>query len=236
MKGSSFYGHGNQSPLAQKKGTTIYEGKEFQNKKGQSQEDIINMRDEGRKKAKSNVEKMNKHLKGGGTLSKENQAKIMDKQDKKFKAYTTSSDSITNVNKKIFSKKAKNEADFMSGLKQKAGTQASKAKKVVARNTSGKDMLKYNDPQDISATQTDKKGNKFVVSLKDNESYSGFDDNPVTTSRKGFKDFDFDVDRTSPRDTFVVSKNYPHGSLVDETEMQTGKAQKKGFQPRKKNY
>ena len=115
-------------------------------------------------------------------------------------------------------------------------SQADKAKKVVARdNTSGKELKNF-DVQDISAVQTDKKGNKFVTSLMDDESYSGFDDNPVTTSRKGFKNFDFDVDRTAPRDTFMVSKNYPQGSLIDETEMETGKAQIKGFKPRKKNY
>ena len=113
-------------------------------------------------------------------------------------------------------------------------SQADKAKKVVAKGT-GKELKNFN-VQDISAVQTDKKGNKFVTSLTDDESYSGFDDNPVTTSRRGFENFDFDVDRTAPRDTFMVSKNYPQGSLIDETEQETGKAQIKGFKPRKKNY
>ena len=122
-----------------------------------------------------------------------------------------------------------------SPMKKVGGSQASEAKKVIARNTAGKDSLKYRDVADVSAVQEDKKGNKFVVSLQDNESYSGVDDNPVTTSRKTFRDLDFDIDRTAPRDTFMVSKNYPKGSLIDETEMETGKAQKKGFKPRKKN-
>jgi len=129
---------------------------------------------------------------------------------------------------------------YSSGVKSHvrghSDSQADKAKEVVARNTGDSDALKGRNKQDISAVQEDKKGNKFVVSLKDDESYSGFDDNPVTTSRKTFKNFDFDIDRTSPRDTFMVSKNYPKGSLIDETEMETGKAQKEGFVPRKKNY
>ena len=101
-------------------------------------------------------------------------------------------------------------------------SQADMAKEVVARNTSGKNDLKNYNIQDISAVQEDKKGNKFVVSLKDNESYSGDSDNPVTTGWKGSKY----VDRTAPRDTFMVSKNYPKGLLIDETQQETGDAQK----------
>jgi len=111
-------------------------------------------------------------------------------------------------------------------------SQADKAKKVTARNTLGKNSLRFKDVQDVSAVQEDKEGNKFVVSLGDNESYSGDDENVITTGFLGSKY----VDRTAPRDTFMVSKNYPKGSLIDETEMETGKAQIKGFKPRKKNY
>ena len=127
--------------------------------------------------------------------------------------------------------KGKNPIQMKSPMKAEE-SQAEKAKKVTARNTIGKDSLKFKNVEDVSAVQEDKKGNKFVVSLKDNESYSGDDENPITTGFKGSKY----VDRTAPRDTFMVSKNYPKGALVDETEMETGKAQKKGFKPRKKNY
>jgi len=138
--------------------------------------------------------------------------------------------------KKIMAFKLKGQSMYSSSVKSHvrghSESQADKAKKVVARNTGDSDALKGRDVQDISAVQEDKKGNKFVVSLKDNESYSGDDENPITTGYKGSKY----VDRTASRDTFMVSKNYPKGSLIDETEMETGKSQKEGFVPRKKNY
>ena len=100
-------------------------------------------------------------------------------------------------------------------------SQADKAKKVIAKGT-GK-QLKHFNVQDISAVQEDKKGNKFVVSLKDSESYSGDSDNPVTTGWEGSKF----VDRNwADRDTFMVSNKYPKGLLIDETQMETGDAQK----------
>ncbi len=99
-------------------------------------------------------------------------------------------------------------------------SQSDQAKKVVAKGT-GKELKNFN-VQDVSAVQKDKKGNSFVVSLDDSESYSGDSDNPVTTGWQGSKY----VDRTLPRDTFMVSNNYPKGLLIDETQMETGDAQK----------
>ena len=112
-----------------------------------------------------------------------------------------------------------------SPLKQDKGkkSQAEKAKEVVARNTSGDDDLKNWNVQDISAVQVDKKGNKFVTEVKDNEAYSGDDENPITTGFKGSKH----VDRSLPRDTFIVNQHYPKGHLIDEFEMESGEAQKK---------
>ena len=101
-------------------------------------------------------------------------------------------------------------------------SQADMAKEVVARNTSGKNDLKNYNVEDISAVQKDKKGDSFVVSLTDGESYSGDSDNPVTTGFRG----SLDIDRTAPRDTFMVSNNYPEGLLIDETQQETGDAQK----------
>jgi len=108
-------------------------------------------------------------------------------------------------------------------LFQKKKSQADKAKKVVARNTSGDDDLKNWNVQDISAVQKDKKGKSFVTSLTDNESYSGDSDNPIYTQ--------FTKDSSKPeswagRDTFMVSDNYPKGLLIDETQQEEGDAQK----------
>ena len=119
--------------------------------------------------------------------------------------------------------KMKGSSFYSSPMKQ---SQASKESKVKARNTSGDNDLKNNNVQNISAVQKDKKGNSFVTSLTDHESYSGDSDNPVTTSRKTFKGNDYDVDRTAPRDTFMVSNNYPKGLLIDETQLEEGDAQK----------
>ena len=108
-------------------------------------------------------------------------------------------------------------------LLQKKESQADKAKKVVARNTSGDDDLKTWNVLDISAVQKDNKGQCFVTSLADNESYSGDDDNPIYTQ--------FTRDSSIPenwaeRDTFMVSNQYPKGHLIDETQMEEGDAQK----------
>jgi len=113
----------------------------------------------------------------------------------------------------------KNPIQMKSPMKAEE-SQAEKAKKVVAKGT-GKELKNFN-VQDVSAVQKDKKGNSFVVSLDENESYSGDSDNPVTTGWQGSKY----VDRTAPRDTFMVSNNYPKGLLIDETQMETGDAQK----------
>ena len=79
--------------------------------------------------------------------------------------------------------------------------------------------------EDISAVQEDKKGNKFVVSLKDEESYSGDTDNVITKGWHGSTD----IDRNwADRDTFMVSNKYPKGLLIDQTQQETGEAQKQG--------
>ena len=106
--------------------------------------------------------------------------------------------------------------------KQDKKSQADMAKEVVARNTSGDNDLKNLNVQQTSAVQKDKLGNSFVVEIKDNESYSGDSDNPITTGFHGSKY----VDRSLPRDTFLVSNNYPKGLLIDETQQETGDAQK----------
>ena len=106
--------------------------------------------------------------------------------------------------------------------KQDKKSQADMAKEVVARNTSGDNDLKNLNVQQTSAVQKDKLGNSFVVEVKDNESYSGDSDNPITTGFHGSKH----VDRSLPRDTFMVSNNYPKGLLIDETQQETGDAQK----------
>jgi len=126
--------------------------------------------------------------------------------------------------------KMKGSSFYGSPMKQKkeskVKSQADRASEVVAKNTSGDDDLKNMNVQDFSAVQKDKKGNSFVVSTTDDESYSGDDENPITTSRKTFKGFDYDIDRTAPRDTFLVSNNYPKGHLIDETQVEEGDAQK----------
>ncbi len=126
--------------------------------------------------------------------------------------------------------KMKGSSFYGSPLNQKeeskVKSQAEQASEVVAKNTSGDDDLKNMNVQDFSAVQKDKKGNSFVVSTTDDESYSGDDENVITTSKNTFEGFDYDVDRTAPRDTFLVSNNYPKGHLIDETQAEEGDAQK----------
>ena len=108
-----------------------------------------------------------------------------------------------------------------SPISQKKETQSDKAKKVVASGT-GKELKNFN-VQDVSAVQEDRNKNKFVVSLKDEESYSGDTDNVITKGWKGSTDIDYNW---ADRDTFMVSNKYPKGLLIDETQMETGDAQK----------
>ena len=113
-------------------------------------------------------------------------------------------------------------------LKQKKESQADKAKKVVAKNTSDK-LLDELNIEDVSAVQEDKEGNKFVVTTNVDESYSGDDENVIQRDTGDINNpsSTFDLEKGSARDTFLVNNSYKKGDILDEFDMKEGTAQVK---------
>ena len=113
-------------------------------------------------------------------------------------------------------------------LKQKKKSQADEAKEVVAKNTSDKELKDLNI-EDVSAVQEDKEKNKFVVTTKEDESYSGDDDNVIQRNTGDINNpsSTFDLEKGSARDTFLVKKSYKKGDILDEFDMKEGTAQVK---------
>lgn len=88
------------SPAKQKRkpyefGYTHYEGDEFKNPKGQSQKHVLDKR---ANRVINYIDKVNTHAKKHG-LSEEQQKKAQKKADSFYKDFTTSRDSVANVNK-----------------------------------------------------------------------------------------------------------------------------------------
>ena len=88
------------SPAKQKRkpyefGYTHYEGDEFKNPKGQSQKHVLDKR---ANRVINQIDKVNTHAKKHG-LSEEQQKKAQKKADSFYKDFTTSRDSVANVNK-----------------------------------------------------------------------------------------------------------------------------------------
>ncbi len=81
-------------------------------------------------------------------------------------------------------------------------------------STISDDEAKTINIQDISPVM-EEGGKKFVHTLTDEEFYD-------PTQENNIGDFQGDV----PRDTVVVSNNFPEGHLIDETQWETGDATK----------
>jgi len=101
------------------------------------------------------------------------------------------------------------------GFKMKGWNKPTDPVKKV-KNTISKKKAKNINIQNISAVQ-EKGGKKFVHTLTDKEYYDPTKKNSIG----GFEG------SKVKRDTVKVSKNYPKGHLIDETQWETGKATKK---------